>query len=416
VSPDDNNAWQVLQAAFTLHSLMEKRLDTSLRLLKKAGEWKNIDSLAEHPINPLLLASAMSLSQMREEGYFPNDPSLGPLGSGLLRHYTSCETPAEGLGFAYSLLRLPNFDKQEILDTFLSIEKVYIDGIRLLALIISLPAPLSARMRFFSGDYASLLCRLGAKGLPSKSLISQLWLVESPLRTLGLEDIPPFGKLLVFLNLLGNHLEGHDLQIEHSTERDTQTQNPLINFLDERWEMLGKPPSLRDCDLDRFRVLVNAWAACNPTNFLYTGYGPVEGLTEFGKGLREEPFKLHAMGRLFWNKLRTHGIATNDAIHSTIKHYQTQLNELKTEYNTILKSVISREEKRKLLAPMRLRLLNAERLVKRAFRFYQWNPEELGAHCFSWSMLEPSFIDLGVSREGVKRIFREESERLSYDE
>ena len=85
---------------------------------------------------------------------------------------------------------------------------------------------------------------------------------------------------------------------------------------------------------------------------------------------------------LYGRRENESGQNLNDRIHNLRECYQHEFERLKGISNKILKSALSKEEKKAALIRTRRELANAARLVKRAYRFYEWLPEEIISHQF----------------------------------
>lgn len=69
----------------------------------------------------------------------------------------------------------------------------------------------------------------------------------------------------------------------------------------------------------------------------------------------------------------------NSSIHNAREYYEYRLNQVNIEINQVLQRNSPLEEKKRLLTVLTKRQLNATRLSKRAFRLYQWIPDEISA-------------------------------------
>jgi len=111
-----------------LHSLRQERMKVSMKrlpsILSKLGEKVIVENLLTNlllgPVNPLLLSSAVSISLVKGYDF-----------QSFLENYISYQYMSD---LETYLLRVPTFDTEEELGTFLSIEEKYIEAFRLLAL------------------------------------------------------------------------------------------------------------------------------------------------------------------------------------------------------------------------------------------------------------------------------------------
>lgn len=144
------------------------------------------------------------------------------------------------------------------------------------------------------------------------------------------------------------------------------------SFLTEYWEQLKFCSKLEDRKFDKFDVLYVAWIVFNPTHLL----GPRHehelelSIPPIGKEQFEDPI---------CDLLVTKSLGRNNAVHNAIEYYEYEFERLKGLSNSILKSNLTKEEKKAALIHIQSQLANAPKLIKRAYRFYEWLPHEIVA-------------------------------------
>lgn len=80
-----------------------------------------------------------------------------------------------------------------------------------------------------------------------------------------------------------------------------------------------------------------------------------------------------------WGIVLQYSEEVNSSIHKAREYYEYHLNQVNAEINQILKQKMLPEEKREALVIKTKKQLNMTKLAKRAFRLYQWLPDEISA-------------------------------------
>lgn len=345
-----------------LYFLSRRRLLSLLGALDDAGlngdedAGKLVSYSAFKLINPLLLASAVSMSIVKKQDY-----------QSLLTDYVCGFSP----DFDQYLLKVPEFVSQEELERFLVLEEEYVQALRLLPLQLML---LDLTTTFIN-DYQASIHMQWLKFLVLPELITP-------------EQREPEKDHR--LNSIREMLRQTDPSPFHTKhwEKNVFLQTDPSPFLSKRWEQLKFCIKLEDKTFDIFDVLYVAWIIFNPIHLLYDHELSIpltlgEQLTDF-----------------LCRTLVGFSYTRNSAVHNTRDYYKYEFERLKGLSNSILKSNLSKVEKKASLIRIQQQLTNAPKLIKRAYRFYEWLPHEI--------------TTAQKTREFWQRFFREEGQPIPY--
>lgn len=126
------------------------------------------------------------------------------------------------------------------------------------------------------------------------------------------------------------------------------------SIIEQYWQAINSNDNPEDWDFSAYNVMWRAWILASPALLILT------------------PKCLEA-------RLSEYGFQINDDIHTARKYYEENLMNVNRQINVLLQSSLPKETKILELRNFKQSQLNAQKLVNRAFRLYEWNPAEITA-------------------------------------
>jgi hypothetical protein len=316
--PFDPTVLEQMSPLSALYFLSRQRLLSLFPLLEDDERFINS---SEHFINPLLLASALSISRLKNHDF-----------QSLLSDYMRGLHP----DFEKYLLKVPEFENQEELEKFLDLEEKYVQALRLLPLLLMLPS-----------------------------------ITPTFVNRYRISGLTHWFKFLMLPELIPSQQDNQTGDPSPcSTKRDLLEPDPtplLVKFWQELKACDRKKGTL---DFNKFDVFYVAWVVFNPLYLRILDDKSELSLPDPSSSL--------------WRDLAREGSAKNSLVHNARQYYNSEFGRLKGMLNSILKSNLPKEEKRVALIRIQRQIDNAARLAKRAYRFYSWLPHEIAAHKGDW--------------------------------